>query len=52
MHQTATLRKCFDALKQQAAYVKQPVVSHSVRRAFKVAGMVPTVSAILLAKPS
>ncbi|MFY2558570.1 hypothetical protein ACN469_13140 [Corallococcus terminator] len=49
--QTATLRKCFDALKQQPAYVKQPVVSHSVRRAFKVAGMVPTVSAILLAKP-
>ncbi|GEN13478.1 hypothetical protein SAMN05443572_10610 [Myxococcus fulvus] len=50
-NQTATLKKCFAALKQQPAYAKQPVVSHSVRRAFKVAGMVPTMSAILLAPP-
>lgn len=42
------LRECYDALKEHTAYKRQSIVSHSVRRSFKVAGLVPTIEAILL----
>lgn len=41
------LGQYFTKLKNHPAYKKQPIVSHSVRRAFKSIGAVPTIDAIL-----